>query len=558
MTQNEALNILKTGANVFLTGEPGAGKSHTVREYVHYLRSHGVEPAITASTGIAATHIGGLTIHSWSGIGIKKALTKHEIREIGTNDRVASRMRKTHVLIIDEVSMLDANTLGLVDAVLRGVKENHAAFGGMQVIFVGDFFQLPPVSRHGEEPSEFSFTADAWHSAKPVVCYLSEQHRQEDPEFLEVLSSMRTGSVPAEHKARLLARQQTGVSESDITKLFPHNADVDRINANELSKIPGEAKSFKMNDNGNPKMCEALRRGCLSPERLDLKKGARVMFTRNNFEEGFVNGTTGDVEGFSPDTGFPVVITRSGRRIEVEPARWAIEADSRTLASISQIPLRLAWAMTVHKSQGMSLDAAFVDLSGAFAYGQGYVALSRVRTLAGLFLGGLNERALEVDQTVLAEDGEFRARSENARTTYGELDSAKLEQKHKGFLVACGGRVTARTPIEMLAAPLTRTPRSKEPRYEQTLALLLEGKSVSEVATERSRKDGTIIEHLEKLKELGKLPKEKLEHLQSKKMFADIHSAFKAKKTQQLSPIFAHLKGKYSYDDIRLARIFYP
>jgi len=557
MTQNEALAILKTGANVFLTGEPGAGKSHTVREYVHYLRLYGVEPAITASTGIAATHIGGLTIHSWSGIGIKKSLTKNEIREIGTNDRVASRMRKTHVLIIDEVSMLDANTLGLVDAVLRGVKENHAAFGGMQVIFVGDFFQLPPVSRHDEEPSEFSFTADAWHSAKPVVCYLSEQHRQEDSEFLEVLSSLRTGSVPAEHKARLLARQQTGVSESDITKLFPHNADVDRINATELAKIPGEAKSFKMTDIGNPRMCEALRRGCLSPERLDLKPGARVMFTRNNFDEGFVNGTTGEVEGFSRDTGFPIVKTRSGRRIEAEPARWAIEADSRTLASISQIPLRLAWAMTVHKSQGMSLDAAYVDLSGAFAYGQGYVALSRVRTLAGLFLGGLNDRALEVDQTVLAEDGEFRARSENARTTYGELEAAKLEQQHKGFLVACGGRVTARSPIEMLAAPLTRAPRSKEPRYEQTLALLLAGKTIREVAAERGRKAGTIIEHLEKLKQLGGLPKTGLEHIQKEPGRAEIHAAFKSLNTQQLAPVMAHLNRKYSYDDIKLARLFY-
>ncbi len=536
MTQAEALTILKTGANVFLTGEPGAGKSHTVREYVHYLRTHGVEPAITASTGIAATHIGGLTIHSWSGIGIKKVLTKYDIREIGTNDRVAKRMRNMHVLIIDEVSMLDANTLGLVDAVLRGVRENHAPFGGMQVIFVGDFFQLPPVSKYDEEPAEFSFTADAWHSAKPTICYLSEQHRQEDPEFLEVLSSMRSGEVPEEHRERLLARQYTGESTEDITKLFPHNADVDRINTAKLAQIPGEQKTFKMLDLGNPKMCEALRRGCLSPEKLDLKVGARVMFTRNNFDDGYVNGTTGEIEGFSRDTGFPIVKTRSGKIIEAKPASWAIDGESRTLASISQIPLRLAWAMTVHKSQGMSLDAAYVDLSGAFAYGQGYVALSRVRTLGGLFLGGLNERALEVDQTVLEQDGEFRERSTSAREKYGALDEAKLELKQKGFIVACGGRVTARTPIEMLAAPLTRTPRSKEPRYEQTLALLLEGKTVEEVATERGRKAGTIIEHLEKLKELGGLPKTGLDHLKDEKMLADIHGAFKVLKTQQLRP----------------------
>jgi ATP-dependent DNA helicase PIF1 len=557
MTQAEALTILKTGANVFLTGEPGAGKSHTVREYVHYLRTHGIEPAITASTGIAATHIGGLTIHSWSGIGIAKALTKYEIREIGTNDRVAKRMRNMHVLIIDEVSMLDANTLGLVDAVLRGVRENHAPFGGMQVIFVGDFFQLPPVSREGEMPSEFAFTADAWQLAKPVICYLHEQHRQEDPDFLAILSSMRSGNVPEEHRERLMERWYHGERPEDITKLFPHNADVDRINAAQLAKIPGEAKSFKMVDVGNPKLCEALRRGCLSPEKLDLKPGARVMFTRNNFEDGYVNGTTGEVEGFSKDTGFPMVKIRSGRIIEAKPASWAIEGESRSLAAITQIPLRLAWAMTVHKSQGMSLDAAYVDLSGAFAYGQGYVALSRVRTLEGLFLGGINERALEVDQTVLAKDGEFRAESDEARAKYTELSAEKLELKQKGFVVACGGRVTPRTPIEMLAAPLTSTPRSKEPRYAHTLALLLEGKSIAEVAAERGRKAGTIIEHLEKLKELGGLPKTGLEHIQNPKAMTDIHAAFKTLKTQQLSPVLTHLNRKYSYDDIKLARIFY-
>ncbi|MFA5946819.1 MAG: helix-turn-helix domain-containing protein [Patescibacteria group bacterium] len=557
MTQAEALTILKTGANVFLTGEPGAGKSHTVREYVHYLRTHGVEPAITASTGIAATHIGGLTIHSWSGIGIKKDLSKYDIREIGTNDRVAKRMRNMHVLIIDEVSMLDANILGLVDAVLRGVRENHAPFGGMQVIFVGDFFQLPPVSRNDEEPAEFSFMADAWHSAKPIICYLSEQHRQEDPAFLEVLTSLRSGRVPEEHRERLLARQQPVGSGVEITKLFPHNADVDRINTAQLAKIPGEVKSFKMVDMGNPKMCEALRRGCLSPERLDLKVGARVMFTRNNFDDGYVNGTTGEVEGFSRDTGFPIVKTRSGRTIEAKPASWAIEGESRSLAAISQIPLRLAWAMTVHKSQGMSLDAAYVDLSGAFAFGQGYVALSRVRTLDGLFLGGLNERALEVDQNVLVQDGQFREESDIAREKYGSADASKLELKQKGFIVACGGRVTARTPIEMLAAPLTPTKRSKEPRYEQTLALLLEGKTIDEVAAERGRKAGTIIEHLEKLKELGGLPKTGLEHLKNEKALADIHGAFRKLKTQQLSPVLTHLNRKYSYDDIKLARLFY-
>src|SRR3989338_795530 len=145
MTQSEALDILKTGANVFLTGEPGAGKTHTVNEYVRYLRACKVEPAVTASTGIAATHIGGMTIHSWSGIGIKRWLDKYSLDSIASREYVSKRMRAAHVLIIDEVSMLAPETLDMVDAVCREVRQNQQSFGGLQVLLVGDFFQLPPV-----------------------------------------------------------------------------------------------------------------------------------------------------------------------------------------------------------------------------------------------------------------------------------------------------------------------------------------------------------------------------------------------------------------------------
>ncbi|MDO8518162.1 MAG: AAA family ATPase, partial [bacterium] len=145
MTQSEALTILKTGANVFLTGEPGAGKSHTVNEFTRGLRERGIEPAITASTGIAATHIGGMTIHSWSGIGIKRFLSQYDLDRIASTEHVVKRIRRTKILIIDEVSMLSPDTLGMVDAVCREVLQSSNAFGGLQVVLVGDFFQLPPI-----------------------------------------------------------------------------------------------------------------------------------------------------------------------------------------------------------------------------------------------------------------------------------------------------------------------------------------------------------------------------------------------------------------------------
>ena len=189
MTQGEALKILKTGANVFLTGEPGSGKTHTVNEYIAYLYRRGIEPAITASTGIAATHIGGTTIHSWSGIGIRRRLDKYDLDKLSTNERVAKRVAKAKVLVIDEVSMLGPETLGMIDMVCREIRQNHEAFGGLQIILVGDFFQLPPVTKReevnaqqsmlSEIKTQFGYEAPCWQSARFIHCYLTEQHRQE-------------------------------------------------------------------------------------------------------------------------------------------------------------------------------------------------------------------------------------------------------------------------------------------------------------------------------------------------------------------------------------------
>src|SRR3989344_5718155 len=193
MKQSDALAILKLGVNVFLTGEPGAGKTHTINEYIKWLRERGVEPAVTASTGIAATHVGGMTIHSWSGIGIKKNVSDWDIEMIQSREKTARRIVEAKVLIIDEISMLDAQTLESVDKVLRTLRRRplmeEQPFGGLQVIVVGDFFQLPPVSR-GEDV-QFAFDSDAWKALNPVVCYLSEQHRQEDGAYLDLLNAVR-------------------------------------------------------------------------------------------------------------------------------------------------------------------------------------------------------------------------------------------------------------------------------------------------------------------------------------------------------------------------------
>lgn len=443
MTQSQVLAILKTGANVFLTGEPGSGKTHTINQYVLYLRGLGIEPAITASTGIAATHLGGRTVHSWSGIGIKTKLDPYELDRLSSNEFIVRRISRAKVLIIDEISMLLPEVLSGIEAICREVRRREEPFGGLQVILVGDFFQLPPVAKTEEllPRARFAFEASAWENLNPVVCYLTEQYRQSDGDFLSVLAAIRSATVCEKHVSHIKKRKiDVSSAPADRLKLFSHNADVDRLNNEMLAKLPGQPHVFAMTSSGHDSVVVALKKGCLSPERLELKVGAAVMFTKNNQRAGFVNGTLGNVQGFSKETGQPIVKTRNGERLEVEPADWAVEERGRIRGQITQVPLRLAWAITVHKSQGMSLDEAVMDLSQVFEFGQGYVALSRVRRLDGLYLLGWNERTFEVHPEILARDGAFRAASGEVEAAFGKISLAELGQMHNDFIAACGGK----------------------------------------------------------------------------------------------------------------------
>ena len=515
MTQDEALAILKTGANCFLTGEPGSGKTHTVNQYVAWLRGVGVEPSITASTGIAATHIGGHTIHSWSGIGIKRELSDYELDRIAQTERVVRRVRNTSILIIDEVSMLSQDTLTMVEAVCREIRGTNRPFGGLQVLLVGDFFQLPPISgRVSEEGQDsllaegsrplFSFSSPAWKSLNPITCYLSEQHRQEDEKFLEILSAIRRGEVKDEHRKLLGSRKRVGHG-TQAAQLFSHNADVDHLNDAELAKLYESARTFTMVSRGSDGIVATLKRGCLSPETLVLKVGARVMFTKNDISgHSYVNGTLGIVTGFSSGNGYPIVKTHSGRTLVVEPAEWRIEEQGRTLARINQLPLRLAGAITVHKSQGMSLDAAHMDLSRAFEYGQGYVALSRVRTLEGLSLAGINERALQVHPDIQEQDRVFRKQSETARNAFLRMPQAELSRLQENFVRALGGSVggapAKRSRLETIRGkhPNAYRPWSKK-EDEDLKERFLSGEPAKSISQEFGRQPGAIRSRLIKM-----------------------------------------------------------
>ena len=550
MTQDEVLAILKTGANVFLTGEPGSGKTHTINRYISWLHDHNIQIAITASTGIAATHINGSTVHSWSGIGIKRKLTSRDLSDIGKKGRVAQRVKKAHVLIIDEVSMLTADALMMVEAVCRKIRNDKVLFGGLQVVLVGDFFQLPPVvppefDTDGQrslimpdiEYLRFAFSASIWQTLNLHTCYLLEQHRQQDLAFLDLLSSLRQGTITASHHSLLQARS-AAIAPKGATQIFSHNIDVDRINSLELKKLSGVEQAFIMTGRGPAQLVAQLQRGCLSPEKLALKVGAKVMFTKNDPSGKFVNGTLGTVTGFSKENTCPLIKTLAGRNLVAEPMEWSLEDGGKILAKIRQMPLRLAWAITIHKSQGMSLDAAHMDLSQAFEYGQGYVALSRVRTLAGLTLAGINEYALKVHPEIRAKDIKFREASQEISRQFSCIPATELLKKQQDFIALCDVNVDVKHPTEK------------------------EKISIQAMAKKRGLSLGTIINHIERLVAQKKLdPERNLGHLKPKReRYEKIKREFKKERQQtgeaRLAPVREALGENFSFEELRMARLF--
>jgi ATP-dependent DNA helicase PIF1 len=559
MTQDRALEILKTGGNVFLTGEPGAGKTYVINQYIAYLEACGVKVAVAASTGIAATHIGGMTIHSWAGIGARDQLNAYDLEQITTKEKIVKRIKKAQVLVIDEISMLDGKLVDMVNIVCKTIRQSSEPFGGIQVIFVGDFFQLPPVTRNGDM-MRYAFESRAWEDARPLIAYLTDQYRQEDEMLLGLLQSIRKNDVDDEHFTLLSEQTEIAYEGIEPTKLYTHNADVDEVNSSKLKELNGAATRFKMSGVGNKLMQQGLVKNCLSPELLELKEDAMVMCTKNNFEEGYVNGTLGRVVTFDSDDGNPVIETTEGKQIKIKPTSWSMAEDNKVLAEVTQIPLRLAWAITVHKSQGMSLDAAEIDLSRAFVYGQGYVALSRVRTLAGLKMLGMSPTALRVDPKIVSIDERFRDESDQAEDAFTEMDENEIEDMHKAFIRASGGEYYSG---EVKIAEKKGYERvQKESTFALTKESLLEGNTVPQIAQARKIGESTVWTHLEKLVVDQDLTDTDLASLTEQyKNWSDEFEVLQAVMdevgTEKLKPIFDAVNEEYDYNQIRLARMVY-
>jgi ATP-dependent DNA helicase PIF1 len=422
MKQTLALEIMMAGHSVFLTGPAGAGKTFVLNQFIRLAKHDGKHVSVTATTGLAATHLGGTTIHSWSGIGVNDFLPDNFAEHLAKGRREI--IEKTDVLIIDEISMLHDYRLDMVDTVCRLVrKKPDVPFGGIQVIMSGDFFQLPPVNRGDSRAGGFVVTSDAWREVEPVVCYLEEQHRQDDNELLDILTAFRNGDVRRRHAEQLLARTEVEPEDvANLTELHTVNIDVDSLNEARLKALDGDEYSYQQTTTGSENYVETLQRSVLAPKVLNLKQGALVMSVKNSLDRKYANGSIGVVIEFEHETEYPVVEFRNGNTVTMQPDTWELRDGERKRASITQIPLRLAWAITVHKSQGMTLDAAKIDLRKAFVPGMGYVALSRVKNLNSLYLHGINQMALKVSEDALDIDELLRRGSAAAVTQYAHLE----------------------------------------------------------------------------------------------------------------------------------------
>lgn len=557
MQQDQAFQLLKMGKNIFLTGEAGSGKTYLLNKYIQYLKENNVKAAITASTGIAATHLQGTTIHSWSGIGVRDSLTERDLEKLLTKDRIKRNYRKTKVLIIDEISMLHKHQLDMVDRVAKHMLQNDKPFGGIQVVLCGDFFQLPPIANNSmEAEKQFAFEAEAWKSGDFHVCYLLEQHRQGNDALHTVLNDIRSGTAGEHTKVPLRTRyKKEPAGNTRATKLYARNINVDAINESELAKLDGKERVFNMSTVGFSATVEGLKKSCLALEALRLKIGAEVMFIKNDTQGKFVNGTRGIVIGFDKsEESWPIVTTYDNQTFVAYPEEWKYEDNGIIRAIITQVPLRLAWAITIHKSQGMTLDAAEIDLGDAFEPGMGYVALSRVRSLSGLKLMNLNEMALKVHPKILEHDHIFKACSAANIEELKILAETDVEKSQQQTL-------TARFAGSKIKKPAKEKKKKEKaiPTHISTLELLKKNHSLQEITTARGISTGTVFSHIEKLLGLQMIEQADFLHLKNtlaQDDFDTLLMELNVSDDGRLTPIYDKFAGKYTYEQIRLVRLF--
>lgn len=394
-----ALDQLENGRDsLFITGRAGTGKSTLLTYFKKHTEQNIV---ILAPTGVAAVHIGGATIHSF--FGFKPDVTLEKAWAKGGKAKKPELYQHLDAIVIDEISMVRADLLDCIDAFMRRVCGNSHPFGGKRVIMFGDLYQLPPVFTRDEASiytsrysSAFFFSADVMSRLALTFIELSHIYRQSDPEFINVLNALRENTLTPAHLALLNTRLNPDYApppEEYVVHMTGTNRDAETYNTYQLHSLDGKIESFVASSTG-----DFDRRTQPAPRELTLKIGAQVMLTSNDREKRFNNGTVGRVEDMSLVAGVPVVSVRlrNKKLVDVSPATWEMfnfsynsksgRITSSVAGTYTQLPLMLAWSITIHKAQGKTFDRVIIDLPQSFAHGQTYVALSRATSLEGIIL----------------------------------------------------------------------------------------------------------------------------------------------------------------------------
>ena len=411
--QLKAYQDFISGRNLFITGPGGTGKSFLLRVIMYYCKTKQLAFGLTATTGVAASLIGGVTIHSWAGIGTGEDTVDKLIQKINNKFPLKKKWLTTKILIIDEISMLSEDLLDKLNTIAKTIKCRNKPFGGMQLIFTGDFCQLPPVN------GQFAFHSNAWKEINPNMIHLTKQHRQseEDKMFSDILNEIRMGRLSPEGLDVLRTREVAEMNDTGDLKptiLYPHRAEVESINHRELSNLPGDPMRYISNDyyfeseadeaSGKIKQIPDNLKFIVNfrnQQQIDLKVGAQVMLTANlDTTIGMVNGARGVITGIGQTY---VMVKWAVGPTPYDTLHYNAEKIQvgEKIFYRSQIPLILAWALTIHKIQGSTLDLVVADLRKAFEFGQVYVALSRVKNLKGLNLLGFNPEKIKCHPDVL-------------------------------------------------------------------------------------------------------------------------------------------------------------
>ena len=534
--QAKALHELDTNKKIFLTGAAGTGKSFLLSAYLQ--NKNYKEYPVLASTGAAAVLVGGRTFHGFFGLGIMAGGPAATVIRALRSKPLHTRLLQAKCIVIDEVSMLSGQTLAVAEEVARAVRQSNEPWGGLRLIVVGDFAQLPPVQQGGG-PKDWGFLHSVWEKSNFHPICLQTTVRTTEPTLLAVLNDVRKGNVTERVRDFLVERTNDQLQEFDGTKLFPRRDSAELYNNQRLSTLEGELHSFATEYSGQAAGIEQLKKQCPISESLQVKIGALVMFRKNDtgYPFSYVNGTLGTV--VSVDAECIGVRLENGDTIDVYPTEFnQLDGSGSVKARAENFPLTLAWATTIHKAQGASIDRLMLSMQRLWESGHAYVALSRVRTEQGLCIESWSEESIFADSDVLS----FYETIEQAWEVASSFLPQEAPESYQG--------------LTSLAATVKPTKKKKStPNHVQTKEALEDHDSIQSLAEALGWSPGTIIKHIEKL--LQEKHDICVDHLRPPDQALNaVAEATFHHGTEKLKPLYEFLEGVYSYDTIRLCIVF--